>query len=67
MEDPAPAPHRVRDDEVGTLLTQHRAEFAAHQFGEGLDGNQEVPARRMPGGGVLGDPAAADQAMNVRM
>ena len=25
------------------LLAQHRAEFAAHQFVESLDGNQELP------------------------
>jgi hypothetical protein len=67
VEDPALAPHRVGDDEIGTLLAQHRAEFAAHQFGESPDGDQKLPACRMPGAGVLGDPAAADQAMNMRM
>src|SRR5271170_5111009 len=54
VEDPALAPYRVGDDEIGTLLAQHRAEFAAHQFVESLDGNQELPACRMPGAGVLG-------------
>ena len=42
-------------------------ELAAYQLGESLDGYQEFPARRMPGAGVLGDAAAADQAMNVRV
>jgi hypothetical protein len=38
MEDPGPAPHRLWDDEIRTLLAQHRAEFAAHQFCKSLDG-----------------------------
>ena len=67
MEDPALAPHSFRDDEIGALSAQEVPEFAAHQFVESLDGHQEVPPRRMPGGGVLGDPAATDQAMNVRV
>ena len=67
VEDPRPAPRRVGDDEIGTLSPQHRPELAAHQLGESLDGDQELPARRMPGAGVLGDPAAADQAMNMRV
>ena len=67
VEDPALTPHGVRNDEIGTLSAQEVPEFAAHQFVESLDGQQEVPPRRMPGGGVLGDPAATDQAVNVRM
>ena len=65
MEDPALTPHGLRDDEIGTLSAQEVPEFAAHQFVESLDGNQKLPACRMPGGGVLGYTAAADQAVNV--
>ena len=61
------APHRVGDDEIRALSAQQRAELAAHQFGESLDGDQELPPRRMPGAGVLGDAAAADQTMNMRV
>ena len=46
MEDPGHAPDRVGNDEIGTLSAQQRAEFAAHQFGESLDGDQELPACR---------------------
>ena len=67
VEDPALTPHGLRDDEIGTLSAQEVPEFAAHQFVESLDGNQKLPACRMPGGGVLGYTAAADQAVNVRV
>jgi hypothetical protein len=67
VQDPGRAPHRVADDEVGAFSAQQRPELAAYQFGESLDGYQELPARRMPGGGVPGDAAATDQAMNVRV
>ena len=67
VQDPARAPHRVGDDEVRAFSEQQRPELAAYQFGESLDGYQEFTARRMPGGGILGDAAATDQTMNVRV
>src|SRR5713226_1254754 len=67
VEDPGLAPHRVGDDEIGALSVQQRPELATHQPGESLDGYQEVPAHRMPGGAVHGDPAATDQAMDMGM
>src|SRR4051812_8975113 len=67
VEDPVLAPHRVGDDEIGTLSLQQRPELAAHQLGESLDGEQERPARRMPSAAVPGDPAATDQAMDMRV
>ena len=67
VKDPVFAPDLVRDDEIRAFAPQQRPELAAHQPGESLDGHQELPARRMPGGAVLGDPAAADQAMNMRV
>ena len=67
VEDPARTPRGIGDDKVGTFSAQHRAELAANQPGESLDGYQEVVACRGPGGGVLGDAAAADQAVNVGM
>ena len=67
VEDPWCAPHRVGDDEVRAFSEQQRAELAANQFGESLDGYQEFTARRMPGGSVLRDAATADQAMNMRV
>ena len=39
----------------------------AHELGQGLDGNQEGLARRMPGGAVIGHAAAGDQAVDVRV
>jgi len=67
VEDPRLAPYRVGDDEIRTLPLQQRPEFAPYQLGKSFDGNQEVSPRRVPGAGGFGDPAAADQAMNVRM
>src|ERR1700722_7611424 len=67
VEDPARAPHRVGDDEVRAFSEQQRAELAAHQFGESLDGYQEFTARGMPGGGAHEHAAATDQTMNVRV
>ena len=67
VKHPGLAPRRVGDVEIGAPALQQRAELTAHQLGESLDGEQELPARRMPGGGVFGDPAAADQTMNVRV
>src|SRR4051794_33988338 len=67
VEDPWRVPDRVRDDEIRAPLPQQGAEFAAHQPGERLDRQEERPPRRMPGAAVFGDPAATDQAMNVRM
>jgi hypothetical protein len=67
MNDPGHLPDHVGNDEVRALSLQQCAELAAHQFGKSLDGEQEVSARRVPGAGVLGDPAAADQAMNMRV
>jgi hypothetical protein len=63
MEDPRPAPHRLWDDEIRTLSAQHRAELAAHQFGKSLDGEQELPPRRMPGGGVPCPESATVRAL----
>jgi hypothetical protein len=67
VEDPARAPRGIRDDKIGAFSVQQRPELAAHQPGESLDGYQEVAARRVPGGGVLGDAAATDEAMNMRV
>ena len=67
VEDPWCAPHRIRDAEIRALAPQQCPELAAHQFGESLDGHQELPACRMPRADILGDPAAADQAMNMRV
>lgn len=65
--DPGGVPDGIWDDEIGTPLSQQRAELAADQAAEGLDRDQEVPARGMPSGGVLGDPAAGDQAVRMRV
>ena len=67
VEDPWLVPDRVRDDEIRALLPQQGAEFAAHQRGERLDRQEELPPRRMPGAAVCGDPAATDQAMHMRV
>ena len=48
-------------------MLQQGAELAAHLAGERLDRQQEGAACRVPGGAVLGDAAAADQAMDVRV
>ena len=66
VEDPARAPHRVGDDEVRAFSEQQRAELAAYQFGESLDRYQELTARRMPGGGVLGDAERLVMIVAVR-
>src|ERR1700750_3093997 len=65
VKDPRLVPDRVRDDEIRALLPQQRPEFAARQFGERLDRQEEVLPRRMPGAAVLGDPAATDQTVHV--
>src|SRR5689334_21893399 len=60
VEDPWLLPDGIRDDEIRAPLPQQGAEFATHQLGERLDRQEERPPRRMPGGAVLGDPAATD-------
>src|SRR5208282_3113282 len=67
VENPRLTPDLVRDDEIRALPLQQRPELATYQLGKSLDGQQKVPSRRVPGAGVLGDPAAADQAMNMRV
>src|SRR4051794_4126818 len=67
VKDPSLVPDRVRNDDVWALLPQQRPELAAHQLGERLDRQEERSPRRMPGVAVLGDPAAADQAMHMRV
>jgi hypothetical protein len=67
VEDPWPAPHRVGDNEVRAFSAQHCPELAAYQLGKSLDGYEEFPPGRMPGAGVVGDAAAIDQTMNVRV
>src|SRR5665213_1618461 len=67
VENPKLAPDLVRDDDIRAFLPQQRLELSPYQPGESLDGNQELPARRMPGCAVLGDPATTDQAMNMRV
>jgi hypothetical protein len=67
VEDPRCAPHRVGDDEIGALAPQQCPDLATHLPRERLDGYQEFPPRRVPGAGVIGDPAAADQTMNMRV
>ena len=65
--DPVLVPHHVSDDQVRATSLQQGAELAAHQAGERLDRQQEGAARRVPSGAVLGNAAAADQAMDVRV
>src|SRR5208337_4804294 len=67
IENPRLAPDLVRDDEIEAFPPQQRPELTPHQPDESLDGYQELPACRMPRGAVLGDSAAADQAMNMRV
>src|SRR5208282_3294591 len=67
VKHPAVAPDRVRDDEIRALPLWQRPELTPHQSGESCNGNQELAARRMPGGAVLGDPATTDQTMNMRV
>src|SRR3954451_5670121 len=65
VKHPSLVPDRVRDDDVWALLPQQRPELAAHQRGERLDRQEERSPRRMPGVAVLGDSAAADQAVHM--
>ena len=47
MEDPWCAPHRVGDAKIRALAPQQCPELAAHQPCESLDGDQELPPRRV--------------------
>ena len=67
MDDPGLGPGGVGQDQIGTPLLQRGPELAAHQLGQGLDGNQEGSARRTPIGAVVGNAAPGDQAVDVRV
>jgi hypothetical protein len=57
MDDPGLGPGCVRQNQIGTLVFESGPELAAHEFGQGLDGNQEGSARRSPIGAVVGNVA----------
>ena len=59
MDDPGLRPDGVGQNQVGTAPLQRGPEFAAHELGQGSDGNQEGSARRSPMGGVVGNAASS--------
>ena len=66
MDDPGLGPCGFRQDEIGTaLLASSGLELAAHELGQGLDGDEEGIARGIPMAAVVGDAAAGDQAVDM--
>ena len=67
MDNPRRRPDRLGDDQVRPALLERGPELAAHQPGEGFDRDEEALAGRKPVAAVLGNAAAADQAMDMRV
>ena len=67
VDDPGLGPGGSGGDQVWALVGEHGFEFAAHQLGQGDVRDEKSFARRMPVAAVIGDPAAGDEAMDVRV
>lgn len=67
VDDPGLGPDSSGGDQVWALVGQHGFEFAAQQLGQGDVRDEKSFARRIPIAAVIGDSAAGDKAMNVRV
>ena len=67
VDDPGLGPGGSGDNQVWAFVGEHGFEFAAQQLGQGHVRDEKSFACRMPVAAVIGDSAAGDEAMNVRV